>query len=695
MKMRIPFHTLLSATLALGLTLTCSQSSAENAASDTGPVAAATSQPGAWGVDLGNMDTAVKPSDDFYRYVNGTWQDKTEIPADKTAIGPAYVLQDIALEQMKTLAEEDAADTGEPKGSEGQKIGDWYASLMDEDKLAADGLKPIQPDLERIQAINDRTALADLLADSVGGLGPKLIGPIAEADKKHKRKIIISIVTLGMSLPVRDIYLKDEYAAVRKLYLQHLARVFTLAGMDDADQRAVRVLGLETEIAKVTLPKEETRDPRKVFNPTPAKELSTIAPGIDWSRYLERTGVSAQEIVNVKVKSTVAGIIKLIAEAPLEDWRDYCTYHLIHNVSGALPKPYRDEFFSLFGKVLAGQQEPDPRWKTVLVNMAWKDGSLRDAMGKEFVERYVPAETRPKVREMVDNILKAFDARLAKLEWMTSETRAEARDKLAKTTIKVVYPDYWEDTKGLEVVRGDAIGNLRRGAAFMRQQNLSQLTNYPDKRKFLKPDIEVNAYANPDWNEIVFLAAIIRPPYFDPEAEPVVNYGALGQVIGHEISHLFDDQGRLYDGDGLLRDWWTPKDAQQFEAVASRLAKQMSSYEPLPGKHVNGKLILGESLADVAGIQVAYDAYRLSLHGKELPVVDGFTGDQRFFIGYAQAWRMKPRDAYLDQLLKTDFHPPSNVRPQTVRNIDAWYVAFNVKPGDKLYLKPEDRVQPW
>lgn len=676
-----------TAGLALSAALACTTPKAD--ASPAGP------QLGAWGVDLSGMDTSVKPGDDFYSYVNGAWQARTTIPADKKAVGPAASLLDRAFDQLKPLLEEDAADANAAKGSEVQKIGDWYASLMDEEKLVEVGLTPIHPDLERIQAINNRTPLADLLADNLSGLGATPLATVSEFDHEHKDKTIVAVATLGMSLPSRDIYLKDEYAPVRKLFLEHLARVFKMIGMDDGEKRAARVLALETQIAEVTLPPEELRDPRKKFNPTPAKELPRLAPGIDWPRFLERSGVGSPEIVDVTVKPTIAGVTRLIAEAPVEDWRDYCAYHLIHNVQDALPKPFRDEFFGMYGKVLGGQEEPDPRWKQALKNLGWVGKPLADAVGKQFVERYVPAEVRPQAQDMVDNLVKAFDARLAKLEWMTPETRAAAREKLAKTTIKVVYPDYWESTEGLDVIRGDAIGNLRRGAAFLRKQNLSELTTYPDKRKFLKPVYEVNAYANPAWNEIVFLAAIIRPPFFDPKAEPVVNYGAMGQVIGHEVSHLFDDQGRLYDGDGLLRDWWQPEDAKKFEALADRLSNQVSSYEPLPGKHVNGKLTLGESIADVAGLTVAYDAYRLSLDGKDLPVVDGFTGDQRFFLAYAQAWRWKARDAWLDQLLQRDFHPPSDVRPQTVRNIDAWYAAFNVQPGDKLYLAPEDRVEPW
>lgn len=473
----ISFRLISAAVLTLGSFLSGAASLRQNdtAVNKAGALPGTSPRPqfGAWGVDLDGMDTSVKPGDDFYSYVNGTWHAKAEIAADKKNVGPASNLGDLAFEQVKTLLEEAAAHTNAPKGSDRQKIGDWYASMMDENKLVVDGLKPIQPDLDRIQAIKDRTELADLLADNLSDVGAVVIGTASEFDKAHPGKTLPAIVAVGMSLPVRDIYLKDEYAPVRKQFTAHVARVFTMAGMDNADQRAARVLALETGIAQVSLPPEEMRDPKKMFNPAPASELPKVAPGIDWPRFLERTGVGAPERVDLMIKPTLTGVTRLITEAPLEEWRDYCTYQLIAGLEGALPKAYRDEFFSIFGKLLQGQPEPDPRWKVVLKSMGWNGKPLADAIGREFVKRYVPAETRPQTWEMVDNILKAFDARLAKLKWMTPQTRAEAQEKLAKTSIKVVYPDYWEGTEGLDVVRGDAIGNLKRGSEFSVKQNLS------------------------------------------------------------------------------------------------------------------------------------------------------------------------------------------------------------------------------
>lgn len=477
-------------------------------------------QLGAWGVDLTGMDRNVRPGDDFYSYVNGAWQARTEIPADKTQAGPAASLQDIALDQTRALLEEAAADTRAAKGSDRQKLGDWYASMLDEAKIESLGLAPLKPDFDRINAISDRTQLADLLAANNAGLGGTPIRISADFDRKHVNTMVLSIGVGGLSVGAREVYLEPAYEPIRKQLREHMARMFTLAGLDNGEARAGRVLGLEKRVAEVMWTATELRDRSRQFNPMPV-------------------------------------------------------------------------------------------------------------------------------------------------------------------------------TDGLDVVRGDALGNARRGAAFLKQRELSWLTTLPDRRIFLQPVYVVNAYAMAPWNEIAFLAAIVRPPFFDPKADKAVNYGALGAVIGHEISHLFDDQGRQTDADGLLRDWWTKADAERFVAATDKLAVQVSTYEPLPGKHVNGKLTLGESIADVAGLTVAYDAYRRSLGGKEPPVIDGFTAGQRFFLSYAQMWRWKPRDAYLDQLLKTDVHPPTHVRPYTVRNIDAWYTAFDVKPGAKLYLAPEARINPW
>nr|WP_298131206.1 M13 family metallopeptidase [uncultured Pseudoxanthomonas sp.] len=696
---RLPWPYHLPTVLAVLVILSACQRQAapEAAAGSATPAPPSTARPqlGAWGVDLAGMDRAIKPGDDFYAYVNGAWQAAAQIPADKAEVGPAATLQDTALEQCRTLLEEAAADTAAPKGSDRQKLGDWYATLLDETLIDANGLAPLTADLDRINAITDRTRLADVLAENNAGLGARPIGLSADFDRKRVNTMVLSIEVGGLSVGAREVYIDPGYAPVRTQLREHIARMFALADIDDGDARAARVLELETRIAKAMWSATELRDRSKRFNLMPVGDVATLAPGIDWVRFLAKAGVEAPAMVNVSTPSTTTGIARLVADVPLQDWRDYLTYHLLIGTQTYLPKKFRDEAFSFYGKTLQGQQQSDPRWKQALFDLGWSERPLGDALGQAFIARYVPAESRPQAQEMIGHLLTAFDARLDKLEWMAAETKAGAREKLAKLTVKAIYPDAWQSTDGLEVVRGDAIGNARRAAAFIKHREMAWLKTLPDRRIFIQPVYVVNAYAMAPWNEIVFLAAIMRPPFFDPHADKAVNYGAMGAVMGHELSHLFDDQGRQTDADGLLRDWWTPADAERFVTATDRLAVQVSTYEPLPGKHVNGKLTLGESIADVAGLTVSHDAYRRSLQGEEPPVIDGFTADQRFFLAYAQMWRWKPRDAYLDQLLKTDTHPPTFVRPNTVRNIDAWYTAFDVKPGDKLYLRPEERINPW
>lgn len=654
------------------------------------------SQPhyGKWGLDLDAMDRSIKPGDDFYSYMNGTWNKSVEIPDDKLAVGPMISMQDLAQDELKSMINEISLE-GTTQGSDTQKIRDWYLSMMDLVKLDSLGLSPLVKDLEAIEKLSSRGDLVDMLAKNLADLGAAPMHLDFGFDAKNAGKTLLEISTTGMALPAREMYLDENYTPIRKSYREHLIRVFTLIGNSNPDISADNVVELETSMAQFTWSKAELRNPIKKFNPVPIEQMDEIAPGIDWTRFMSAAGADAQKIVNATTKSSIASLANLIATAPISKWRDYLRYHLIREAQAALSRSFRDEFFDFYGRSLSGQKEELPRWKTAIESMGGRGYPLVDALGKEYVARYVPHDSRPILRNIVNNILGAFDKRLQQLEWMTPETRNEAREKLAKTTIKVIYPDAWMSTEGLDVVRGDALGNMRRGKAFLFKRTLDWAQNSPDKRFFFNSVYAVNAYANPNWNEIAFLAAIVRPPFFDPTADPAVNYGAMGAVIGHEISHLFDDQGRLYDGDGILRDWWKPQDAQQFIKVTKQLATQMESYEPLPNKHMNGQLVLGESLADLAGLTVAYDAYKISLNGKTAPVLDGFSGDQRFFLGYAQAWRFKGREALIDRLLKIDPHPIANIRPLAVRNLDAWYSAFNIQSDDKLYLARENRVNPW
>jgi len=687
--------------LALALTLAivgCKQPAATAPAADT-PVAAkpapAKPENGAWGVDLANMDTAIKPGDDFYSYVNGKWNQRTEIPADKVEVGGLASLQDKSLQQTKALLEAAAADTNAAAGSEVKKLGDWYATYMDEAALDKAGFAPIKPELDAIDAVSTHAQLIDLFARTHGAIGLRPIAVAVDADRNMVGKMRPSIETSAVVLGAREFYLEPAYAPLRQAQQAHIARMLKIGGFDDAEARASRIQDLETRIARLTLPAAELRDDTKKNNVVTVAELAKMAPGMDWPKYIAATGAGAPDKVIVPTPASLKDMVGLATTHSLEAWKDYLRYTTLLATAKYLPKPARDEVFEFYGKQLAGQQVPSPRWQDAIFDVGGQGLPLSDPLSKLYVERYVPADARPKAKAMIDNLVAAFDARLAKLEWMAPETRAGAREKLAKVSLKAIYPDVWNTADGLEVVRGDALGNARRAAAFRHKEQMKQLQVYPDRRQFLQPVFLVNAYANTIWNEIVFLAAIVQPPAFDPAADDAVNYGAMGAIIGHEISHLFDDKGRNSDGDGLLRDWWTAQDAQRFTAATRRLQDQVGAYEPLPGKKVNGALTLGESIADLAGLVVAHDAYKRSLGGKDAPVVDGFTGDQRFFLAYGQAWRWKGRDATVDRLLKTDPHPPSAIRPNTVRNIDAWYQAFNVQPGDKLYLKPEDRVRLW
>ncbi len=659
------------------------------------PVAKPAPENGTWGVNLANLDAGVRPGDDFFAYVNGGWVRRAGIPADKAEVGGLASLQDEALERTKVLLEEAAAKPDAAAGSDLRKIGDWYASYMDEAAIEKAGLAPIRPELAAIDAVTNSEQLIELFARNHRGLGLRPIAVSVDMDRNIVGKTRPSIEISKLSLSARDFYLEPAYAPLREAQAAHIARLLGLAGFDDTATRARRMQELETRIATITWGAAELRDDNRKNNVMTVAELSAAAPGFDWPKYLAAVGMPAPEKVILPTPSSVRDMIGLIHSEPLEAWKDYLRYMTVAGTSSYLPKALRDEIFDFLGRQMSGQEEPTPRWIEALLDLGGDGRPLSDPLGRLYIERYVSPDARPKARAMIDNLLAAFDARLAGVPWMEPSTRAGARDKLSKVTIKAISPDVWNEASGLEVVRGDLLGNARRSAAFTFEKNLAWLRQYPDRRQFLQPVYIVNAYANTVWNEIVFLAAIVQPPAFDPAADDAVNYGAMGAIIGHEISHLFDDKGRSSDGDGLLRNWWTAADAERFTAAAKRLEEQVGAYEPLPGKRVNGALTLGESIADLAGLVVAYDAYYRSLGGAPAPVIDGFTADQRFFLAYGQAWRWKGRDEAVERLMKTDAHPPSSVRPNTVRNIDAWYQAFDVRPGDKLYLAPEDRVRLW
>lgn len=656
--------------------------------------AAADSKPqlGDWGVDVQGMDLSVKPGDDFYKFVNGQWDAKTEIPADRSSWGGFAVLRDLSDQRTRAIIEESAKQNS-PAGTVAQKVGDFYASFMDEAAIEARGMEPVKPMLAKIDGLTSRDDLARALAENVKlGLGsPVEIG--VELDLKDNSKYGVYVGQGGLGMPNRDYYLvdNDRFKATRVKYKTYIAETLKLAGFANAEARAEAIYALEEKIAKGHWTSAESRQIDKLYNPVATAALDKDYAGLGWSTYLQTAGLAGQPQVIVTQPSAIKAALALVANEPMDVWKDYLRFHTVKAASPMLSKAFVDLNFG-WAQTLSGTPKLKDRWKrgVDLVN-----GTMGEAVGEIYVARYFPPEAKAKADELVRNLIKAMDARLANLAWMAPETKVKARAKLAAFTPKIGYPSKWRDYSALKVERGDLWGNVMRATEFEYQRQLGKIGKPVDRSEWFMTPQTVNAYANPLMNEIVFPAAILQPPFFDPKADDAVNYGAIGAVIGHEISHHFDDQGRKFDMNGNLSDWWTKEDVARFDALAKRVVDQYGSYEPLPGKKVNGELTLGENIADLAGVTIAYDAYKMSLKGKKPTKLGGYTPDQRFFLGFGQVWRNKYREPVLLQQLTTDPHTPGHFRPYVVRNIDAWYSSFGVKPGEKFYLKPEDRAHIW
>ena len=650
---------------------------------------------GTFGMDTAGMDRAVAPGDDFNLFANGTYVKNLVIPEDRSSTGMFIKLRDLSQERTRTIVEAAASRKDAVAGSEDQKVGDFYASFLDEAAIEAKGLAPLRPHLAAVAAIADRTALARAFG-SAARLGLDVpMGIMAMQDLKNPEVFAIYVGQAGLGLPDRDYY-RDQnnpkFAQVRAKYLEHIAAMLTLAGLDHGADRAKAIYALEAKIADVHWTKAEERQVDKLYNPVPVAGLASAYPGLDWPALLAAAKIPATKELVIANPSAILGTTKLVGSEPLEAWKDYLVFHLLSRAAPVLPKAFVDEAFSFYGKVLSGQPQNQPRWKR---GVDTTTHALGEAVGKLYVAKYFPPEAKRQMDELVHNVIAAMDQRLAKLTWMDPKTKDLARAKLAVFTPKIGYPDHWRDYTRLEVRRGDALGNALRAAEFRYQHELDKVGKPIDRSEWGMTPMTVNAYANPFWNEIVFPAAILQPPFFDPKADPSLNYGGIGVVIGHEISHHFDDQGRKFDKFGKLSEWWTAEDVTRFKALTDQVVRQYAAYEPLKGSHVNGELTLGENMADLAGLNVAFDAYHKSLGGKPDRVLEGFTGDQRFFLGFAQVWRSKYRDEALLQQLVTNEHTPGHYRPQVVRNLDAWYEAFGVKPGQALYLAPEARIKVW
>jgi putative endopeptidase len=638
---------------------------------------------GAWGVDLTARDTAVKPGDDFNKYANGAWEKRTTIPADQASAGVGYDVFNRSQDQLRTLIETAPATT---------QIGALYKSFTDEAKVEQVDDAPLKADLAKIAAISTKADMAKALGAAHGGFGPDLFSLDIYPDAKTPEINTLYIGQSGLGLPDRDYYLTDGFKPQLAAYKAFAERALKMAGYPDPAKSAADVIAFETAIAKVSWAVADRRDIEKTYNPVTIDELKAFAPEIPWSDYLAAAGMPGLTKAVLGEKTAVRDIAKLFADTPLETLKAWRTLQGVEQMSPYLSKRFVDSRFD-FLKVLSGQTQLRPRWKRGVVLV---DGSLGELVGQAYVAKYFPPSSKAQMVELIGNLKIAMAARIEQAPWMAPATKQAALTKLSKMSVMVGYPDKWRDYSGLKIDASDLYGNVRRSAAFEWAYVLRDLGKPVDHGKWGMTPQTVNAYNGGLENKIVFPAGILQAPFFDPAADPAVNYGAIGAVIGHEISHGFDDQGRKIDDTGKLRDWWTAEDAKRFEAQASVLGAQYDSYEAVPGMHINGQLTMGENIADLAGLQVAYDAYHAALKGKPAPVIDGMTGDQRFFLAFAQAWQDKSRDDSLKQQMASDPHSPSSFRViGPTRNVDAWYAAFGVKPGDKFYLPPEKRSRIW
>ncbi|SBV32155.1 Endothelin-converting enzyme 1 [uncultured Sphingopyxis sp.] len=682
---RLKLSSPLLATAALGaLMLAAVPATAQERAA---PAAATDAKPeiGDFGFDLSGMDKSVQPGDDFYAYANGTWAKNTQIPADKSNYGMFTALADLSQKRTQEILEAAKADPN-------SMIGRAYASYLDAAAVEAKGLAPIQPWLNKIRAV-DKAGLAKLLAEADRNGVQHFFGGYVGQDDKNPEVYIYTMFQGGIGMPDRDFYLKENErnTKLQAAYLKHVENVLTLAGEKDAAARAKAIYDFEKQVATVHWDKNDSSDATKVYNKMTIAELAAAAPGFDWQTFIHGIGVHEDSLL-VSQPSAFTGEAKLLAGAPIGVIRDMLIVRSLDGFSDVLPDAVAQEAFSFYGTALSGTPQMQERWKRAV---DFTTGNMGEAVGKDYVAKYFPPETKAAMDLLVKNVLAALDTRITNLTWMQPETKVKAKKKLANFTTKIGYPDRWKDYSKLEIKADDLFGNALRSNQFAHDDNISRLGGPIRRWEWGMTPMTVNAYANFGMNEIVFPAAILQPPFFDPHADAAINYGGIGAVIGHEISHHFDDQGAKYDETGKLSDWWTPADVAAFEAAGKALVAQYDAYEVLPGEKLDGTFTLGENIGDLAGLTIAYDAYKKSLGGKEAPVIDGLTGDQRFFLGWAQVWRRNYREQNLSQRITTDPHSPSIQRAWVSRNLDPWYKAYNVKPDQKLYLAPKDRVRIW
>lgn len=696
MRCRLHRPGLVPALAAVAITLsaiTHRPAAADEAADGPSPTAA-DSEPRASGVEPQYFSKSLTPGDDFYQYVNEGWLETTEIPPDRSDYGTFTVLNDRTQEQVRTLIEL-AAETEAAPGTDTQKVGDFYRSFTNYDARNAAGIRPIEPLLERIDSIESREQIGPALAElHREGVGSPLLAYVSP-DARRSDQYAVYLYQSGISLPDRDYYLEDEerYTALREELRRYIADMLTALRVDDAERAAEALVDLETRLAKIQWSNVENRDPVKTYNKYSAAEMSELLTALPWNEFAAAAGIAGQEEFIVRQPSFVAGVNELLTEVPLDTWKNYLRYRTIDAYASALTEELERRHFEFHGTALSGVEEQQPLWKRAVEATG---STLGEVVGKLYVDKHFSPEAKERMVELVDNLKVAFAERIEQNDWMGPGTKQEALKKLSMFTAKIAYPDEWKDYSDLEIAADDLVGNLRRSAKFEYQRDIDKLGGPIDRNEWFMTPQTINAYYNPLMNEIVFPAAILQPPFFNLAADDAVNYGAIGAVIGHELSHGFDDKGSQYDGSGNLRNWWTQEDRQEFEARSQKLVEQFNQYQPFDDMHVNGELTLGENIGDLGGLSVAHHAYRLSLEGREPQVIDGFTGDQRFLLGWSQIWRRKYREPELRKRLLVDPHSPSRYRVNgIVSNMDIFYEAYPIDSDDEMYIAPEDRVRIW
>ncbi|WGM37822.1 M13-type metalloendopeptidase [Caulobacter sp. NIBR1757] len=656
------------------------------------PVSLESPHYGTWGFDLTGRDLTARPGDDFYKYASGAWDARTEIPSDRTRFGNFDALSILSEARVNAIIADTAA--GKVQDKDAAKIGDAYKSFMDEATIEKLDLKPLAPELAAVKAVKTHRDMTALGGKGQTGNYASILGIGITTDAKSPQKYAVAVGGGGLGLPDRDYYLDAKFADKKAAYEVYITKMLTMAGWENPAQAAKDIIAFETKIAEGSWTRAERRNRDLTYNPMTRAELVAYTPGFDWDAYLAQTELpKGVDRFILTTNTAFPKFAKAYAETPIETLKAWQAFKLIDGAAPMLSKRFVDANFEFRSKTLGGQPEQRPRWKR---GVAFTNNMVGESVGRIYVARYFPPESKAKMISLVGDIRSALKTRIEGLPWMSPETKVKALDKLAKFTVKIGYPEEWRDYSALTIKADDLYGNATRAGAYEWRRDVSRLFEPVDKKEWGMTPQTVNAYYNSVNNEIVFPAAILQAPFFDPTADDAINYGGIGGVIGHEISHGFDDQGRKSNGDGVLTDWWTAEDAAKFKAQADKLGAQYSAFEPLPGAKVQGALTMGENIGDLGGLSLAYDAYLVSLKGRPAPVLDGITGQQRVFYGWAQVWRAKIRDEALRQQVVTDPHSPAYYRVNgTIRNVDAWYDAFGIKEGDKLYVKPEDRVRIW